>query len=150
MKEIASSVSRAASSMSRSNVILHSPTSYSFDGEEKSDELTVIENAVFDTGKSAYLRYAAKVLGCLRNYSPAIKLPAIAANRHSLSRVKRVARSARPAVRQTFAARKAAKSADSGGGSSDPDGRPHTELSIFKLFDLNFLPVFTFLFGGAK
>lgn len=71
-------------------------------------------------------------------------LPAIAV------RVKRTARSVGSAVRQTFTARKAAKSADSGGGSSDPDGRPHTEPSTFKLPTLNFSPIFAFQLGGAK
>jgi hypothetical protein len=37
--------------------------------------------------------------------------------------VRRTVRAVRQAVRKTFAARKAAKSSDSGGGSSDPDGR---------------------------
>ena len=62
-------------------------------------------------------------------------------------RVQRAARSVRSAVRQTFAARKAAKAADSGGGSSDPDGRqPHTETNTSKTLS----PVSSFLFGGAK
>lgn len=65
-------------------------------------------------------------------------------------RVKRAARSVGSAVRQTFTARKAAKSADSGGGSSDPDGRPQTESSIFALPVLTVSPIFAFLFGGAK
>lgn len=63
-----------------------------------------------------------------------------------VGRVRRAARSVRSSVRQTFAARKAAKAADSGGGSSDPDGRrplnnPNT---------CNALPVSAFLTGGAK
>lgn len=61
-------------------------------------------------------------------------------------RVQRAARSVRSSVRQTFAARKAAKAADSGGGSSDPDGRRHTETNTSKTLS----PVFAFLFGGAK
>lgn len=146
MKDIASSVSRAVSSMSKGNVIWCSPTSYTCDSENLTDEQNVIENASCDT-RSTYLDYVVKVLDGFR---PAIKLPTIAANRHSIRRVKRVARAVRSSVRQTFTARKAAKSADSGGGSSDPDGRPHTEPSIFKLPALNFSPVFAFLSGGAK
>ena len=67
---------------------------------------------------------------------------------HSIAgRIRRAARSARSSVRQTFAARKAAKAADSGGGSSDPDGRrPHTETNTINTS----LPVSAFLFGGAK
>ena len=62
-------------------------------------------------------------------------------------RVKRAARSVGSAVRQTFAARKAAKAADSGGGSSDPDGRrPLKETNTRNTFSA----VSAFLFGGAK
>lgn len=62
-------------------------------------------------------------------------------------RVQRAARSVRSSVRQTFTARKAAKAADSGGGSSDPDGRrPHTRAITSNTLS----PASAFLLGGAK
>ena len=65
---------------------------------------------------------------------------------HSSSlRPNRSGRSRRSSVRQTFAARKAAKVSDSGGGSSDPDRRqsPRKTSSIYGI-------VFTALIGGEK
>lgn len=76
----------------------------------------------------------------------AIKLPAAFIKAVAV-RVQRAARSIRSSVRQTFATRKAAKTSDDGGGSSDPDGRrPHTETNTSNTP----LPVSAFLFGGAK
>lgn len=149
MEEIKSSVSSAVGSMARNNVIWHSKSSYTCDGEDQSDEVILVGN-MLDSTDSWFLDYAAKVMGCIRNYSPAIKLPVIAANRHSVSRVKRVARAARPAVRQTFAARKAAKAADSGGGSSDPDGRRPQTYDVITRNIYSALPISPSVFGGAK
>lgn len=96
----------------------------------------------YDSRRS-YLDFVASIL-CPRE-APAISLPSIV--KTVAFRVQRAARAVRSAVRQTFAARKAAKSADSGGGSSDPDGRrPHTETNIRNTFSA----VSAFLFGGAK
>ena len=76
--------------------------------------------------------------------APAISLPPMV--KPVAFRVQRAARAVRSAVRQTFAARKAAKAADSGGGSSDPDGRrPLNSPPI-----CNTLSVSAFLTGGAK
>lgn len=97
---------------------------------------------------SSYLDHMAKVLGCGREFSAAIKLPSINGNRRTVHGVRRAARAARPAVRQTFAARAAAKAADSG-GSSDPDGRrPKTYLVATS--SITFLPVLALVHGGAK
>ena len=98
-----------------------------------------------DSG-SSYLDYMAKILR--PREAPAISLPSIV--KTVAFRVQRAARAVRSAVRQTFAARKAAKSADSGGGSSDPDGRrPHTETNTRNTCN-TFSAVSAFLFGGAK
>ena len=60
--------------------------------------------------------------------------------------IRRAARSVRSAVRQTFAARKAAKTSDSGG---DPDGRPRPQQS-YTLKNPRSTPFSTaFSFGGA-
>lgn len=147
MSEIEQSVSIAIGSMAYPDVSWHSKTGYDYTGVEQTEQENLVENAVYETGQSSYLEYASKIFGCCRDYSPAIKLPKIEANRHSVIRSKRVVRSTRPAVRQTFAARKAAKAADSGGGSSDPDGRrPPNQQKPIRFT----LPVFAFLFGGAK
>ncbi len=96
----------------------------------------------YDSG-SSYRDDMVKIL-CHRE-APAISLPSIV--KTIAFRVQRAARAVRSAVRQTFAARKAAKSADSGGGSSDPDGRrPHKEANTRNTF----YAVSAFLFGGAK
>ena len=92
-----------------------------------------------DTRRS-YLDYVASIFS--PRETPAISLPSIV--KAVAFRVQRAARAVRSAVRQTFAARKAA---DSGGGSSDPDGRrPHTETNTSNTPS----PVSAFLFGGAK
>lgn len=127
MSEINRYVSSAMDSMAYKNVIWHSATDYEFTADEETEQDRLVETAAHNTGRSSYLEYVAKISRGLRDYSPTIKLPTIAANRHSIIRTKRMARAARPAVRQTFVARTAAKAADDGGGSSDPDGRrPHT------------------------
>lgn len=93
--------------------------------------------------RRSYLDYTLSVLTGAA--TTAIKLPAII--KAFAVRIQRAARSVRSAVRKTFAARKAAKAADSGGGSSDPDGRrPHTKPNTSKTR----LTVSTFLIGGAK
>lgn len=96
--------------------------------------------------RRSYLGFVASILR--PREAPAISLPLIV--KAVASRVQRAARSVRSAVRQTFAARKAAKAADSGGGSSDPDGRrPHTETNTRNTRN-TFSAVSAFLFGGAK
>lgn len=77
---------------------------------------------------------------------PSVKLPAFI--KAVAVRVLRSARTVRSAVRQTFAARVAAKASDGGGGgSSDPDGRqPHAETNIRKTR----LIISAFTFGGEK
>lgn len=77
---------------------------------------------------------------------PSVKLPAFI--KAVAVRIQRTARTVRAAVRQTFAARVAAKASDGGGGgSSDPDGRqPHAETNISKTR----LTIFAFMFGGWK
>ncbi len=93
--------------------------------------------------RRSYLDYTLSILTSAA--TSAIKFPAII--KAFAVRIQRAARSVRSAVRQTFAARKAAKAADSGGGSSDPDGRrPHTKPNTSKTR----LTVSTFLIGGAK
>ena len=116
----------------------------------KGNSMTVSSNTIesitqlgeYDTRRS-YLDYLASILS--PREAPAISLPSIV--KAVACRVQRAARAVRSAVRQTFAARKAAKAADSGGGSSDPDGRrPHTETNTSNTPS----PVSAFLFGGAK
>lgn len=149
MEEIKSSVSSAVRSMAYRNVVWISKSSYEFDGEDQSDEEILVGNVIDNSG-SSYLDYVAKVLGCCREHSKSVGLPAVAANRRASYRVKRAARAARPAVRQTFAARKAAKAADSG-GSSDPDGRrPQTYRVATTRNTSSASPVSAFLRGGAK
>ena len=92
--------------------------------------------------RRSYLDYVALIL-CPRE-APSNSLPSIV--KAVVFRVQRAARAVRSAVRQTFAARKAAKAADSGGGSSDPDGR----RPLNKPNTCNALPVSAFLTGGAK
>ena len=62
------------------------------------------------------------------------------------ARIHRSTRSVRSAVRQTFSARKAAKS--TGGGSSDPDGRPRPSTCASRIAR-NTPAVSAFLLGGA-
>lgn len=73
-----------------------------------------------------------------------VRMPVIA---RSLTTARRSSRATRSSARQSFSARTAAKSADSGGGSSDPDGpRPHAKTNPSNTH----LHVSAFLFGGAK
>ena len=69
--------------------------------------------------RRSYLDYMASIFS--PREAAAMTLPSIV--KAVSFRVQRAARAVRSAVRQTFAARKAAKASDSGGGSSDPDGR---------------------------
>lgn len=92
-------------------------------------------------------RYVAEVMSFILENDPFLLCKT--ANRTRINRVvpRRAARSARPAVRQTFSARKAAKSADGGGG-SDPDGRP--PLILVTINPLRFpASVVAFRIGGA-
>lgn len=70
-------------------------------------------------------------------------------NPNVAARIHRSTRSVRSAVRQTFSARKAAKSGDSGGGSSDSDGRPSACTPSLPQHPRHNLPFSPFLFGGA-
>lgn len=147
MENFELSVSSAIGSMSRNNVVWHSETSYEYEPEKQTEQERLVEEATYSTGKSSYVEYLAKVLGSCHGHSLAIKFPKIATNRSSVIRANRSTRSTRPTIRQTFAARKSAKSADSGGGSSDPDGRrPHTKTNTINTY----LRVSAFLFGGAR
>jgi hypothetical protein len=92
--------------------------------------------------RNSYLEYVAKVIN---DYRQSMKVPTIISM--AVVRVRRAARSARSAVRQTFAARKAAKSADGGGG--DPDGRPRPQQSYTLKNPRNTSFPAAFLLGGA-
>lgn len=112
--------------------------------EEASTEEVTARWSLADSRRK-YLDFAMSVIvgsGPKKAISAAVKII-----KTFSARIQRAARSARSSVRQTFAARKAAKTADSGGGSSDPDGRrPHTETNASKTR----LTVSAFLLGGAK
>lgn len=150
MRNFELSMSSAIGSMSRKNVSWSSESSYECEPEIQTEQDRLVEEATYSTGKSSYLEYVAKVIGFYRDYSPAIKIPKIATNRRSVIRTNRATRPARPAARQTFAARKSAKSADGGGGSSDPDGRrAHIKTNTINTCN-TFSAVSAFLFGGAK
>lgn len=144
MWKLKESTSRAVRSMQYRNVVWCSESSFEYEGEDKPEDVQVIENALDAT--SSYLDYVAKISGFERVFSRSVTLP-IPSSCCRPPRSRRTARTARSAVRQTFASRKAAKSADSGGGSSDPDGRrPHTETNTSNTHS----HFFAFLFGGAK
>lgn len=99
---------------------------------------------------SSYLDRLAVLLGSGREYSPCIKMPSIVGNRRVVIGVRTTARATRSTVRQTFAARKAAKAADSG-GSSDPEGRrPQTYKPRTTRSTQLVLPALAFPQGGAK
>lgn len=147
METIQRSVSRAIESMAYENVIWDSPSSYEFESN-RSNQDDIIDNALYGTKQSSYLDYVAKVLGCRDGYRQAVKFPSITAGSHAANRVRRTTtrRGSRPAVRQTFAARSAAKSGDDGGGDSDP--APRHRHSTTQHHHLN-NAVSTFQ-GGAK
>ena len=101
---------------------------------ERSMEL--IEPICLDAAQS-YLDYAMSVI----SERSRVVIPVV---RKVSKRVQRAARAVRSSVRQSFAARTAAKAADGGGGDPDPDGRKHhlTSTTSISRFDL--------CNGGAK
>lgn len=108
------------------------------------DEVELVERFERAKGISSYLDYARKILDDIGKHL--IRIPTLPKKVPPFLRG--AARSARSSVRQTFAARKAAKSADGGGGSSDPDGRrPKTYTFSNPRFTLL---VAAFRFGGAQ
>ena len=104
-------------------------------------ELELLPDVLSCIERNSYLEYAFNVINSARR---AVKMPIIV--KRAFVRIQRAARSVRSAVRQTFAARKAAKSSDSGG---DPDGRPRPQQSYTLKNPRNTRFSTAFSFGGA-
>ena len=107
-------------------------------------ELELLPDVLSGIERNSYLEYAINVINSARH---AVKMPTIVMKAFTvIRRAARAARSARSAVRQTFAARKAEKSSDSGG---DPDGRPRPQQSYTLKSPSNTRLSTAFSFGGA-